>query len=97
MAAILPDGNAAMDRKTLALMVMLFPAAAFAGDPPAAAAEAAADPDDAVVCRSERNAGTRFEKKTCRTKSEWARIAKAAEEDFGKARNRPVTCPDCRD
>jgi hypothetical protein len=53
--------------------------------------------EDRVVCRTERSVGTRFEKKTCRRQSVWTQIEKRAEEDFGKVRNRPVTCPDCRD
>jgi hypothetical protein len=68
--------------------------------PPAAAATAAAaepEEDMTIVCKSERNIGTRFEKKTCQTRSAWQRIEKAAEEDFGAVRNRQIYCLKCTD
>lgn len=74
-------------------------AASPATQPAAAKAAAGAEQDEgkAIVCKTDRNVGTRFEKKTCRTKSAWMRIEKAAEEDFGAVRNRQVTCPSCQD
>lgn len=73
------------------------PATKVAAEAESAARAAAEADEDRVVCRTERSVGTRFEKKTCRKQSVWTQIEKRAEEDFGKVRNRPVTCPDCRD
>lgn len=73
------------------------PAASSSASSQPTAAAAEADEDMTIVCKTERNVGTRFEKKTCRTRSAWQRIEKAAEEDFGAVRSRQMTCPDCRD
>ena len=67
--------------------------------PTAEAPAAVAQPqaEDPVVCKSKPVVGTRFAKKSCMRKSEWQAMTKKAEEDFAAIRNRPVSCPDCRD
>jgi hypothetical protein len=66
---------------------------------PEAEAVAAKEPqaEDRIVCKSQAITGSRFAKKSCMRESEWAAMTKKAEEDFATIRNRPVSCPDCRD
>lgn len=65
--------------------------------PPTAVAATPPEVKDPVVCKSKATTGTRFAKKSCMRESEWAAMTKKAEEDFATVRNRPVTCPDCRE
>jgi hypothetical protein len=66
--------------------------------PPAASSAAAAQPpEDPIVCKTTTKVGTRFATKSCMPRSEWAEMTRKAEEDFATIRNRPVSCPECRD
>lgn len=47
-------------------------------------------PEDERVCKQRASTGTRFTKKTCRTRAEWEAITEAARRDAAEAINRPV-------
>lgn len=53
--------------------------------------DVAAKPDpQQQVCKHQKQTGTRFTKKTCRTREQWEAIAEAARREAAESFNKPV-------
>lgn len=84
--------------KAVALMIALFsviaPDRLRAADEPAPASRRPADEANAMQCRRTMEVGSRIPKKVCRTKAEWAEIARESAELMRGSRNRASACGD---
>ena len=56
---------------------------------PNAAAKTRAETKERMICKSEPETGTRFQRKTCRTAVEWDEIAEANRQAASEMANRP--------
>lgn len=55
----------------------------------AIAADAKSDGSQKVVCKSRATTGSRFQKRTCRTKAEWDALEEQMKRDVAEQINRP--------
>ena len=75
----------------LALLVAAAAPAALSPDPDTdAAVTAEANAEDKMICKEQAQTNSRFRKKTCRKKSEWAAIAEENKRSYAEQRDRPV-------
>jgi hypothetical protein len=81
----------------MSLIVSMLPllALSFSADPaPSVVSGASSSTEDQkIVCKKTGNTGTRFAKKTCRTRAEWDAIREQAMRDAAEAINRPQINP----
>lgn len=69
-------------RTALGLAIAIMAAPAIAGSTPAVTPSASGDPDASkLICKSQKDTGTRFAKKKCMTKAQWDAVAEQHKRD----------------
>lgn len=74
------------------MLALLIAVAAPAGSSPdtGAADQAEAKAKDPMICKEQAQTNSRFRKKICHKKSEWAAIAEENKRNYAEQRDRPV-------
>ena len=57
---------------------------------PVAQEPAASKPEEQIICKHQARTGTRFTKKTCRTKAHWEEMAETAKRQAAEDLNKPT-------